>query len=172
MLAICLTLIDNDEDKQAFEILYNQYIKLMLHTAYQILGNQTAAEDAVSEAFFRIAKNFKIVHKEICPKTANLFVKIVRNISIDMYNKNKRQETLPLSEEISDEEINKFDTSEIRYCLDMLNTQDKDILYMYHIYGYSVRNISKLLGITENAVYKRIQRAMIRLKQLLEDKDK
>ena len=95
MLMVCMAMIDNSEDKTTFKKLYDEYLNLMLYTAYNILGNQQDAEDAVSEAFLRIAKNFSKLEKTICPKTANQFVIIVRNISIDIYRKNKRKKEIP-----------------------------------------------------------------------------
>ena len=171
MLAVCLALIDDDDDKKAFEILYNQYKNLMLNTAYKILGNKQDTEDSVQEAFFRIAKNFQIIHKEICPKTANQFVIIVRNISIDMYRKNKSQKTIVLNEDIAETDFDRFEVSEIKFALNKLNDQDKDLLYMYYIHGFSVKEISKLFNSKESAVYKRIQRARAGLKKILEEID-
>ena len=86
-----MPLLKSYEDEEAFERLYHQYLKLMLYTAYQILQNSEDAEDAVQTAFLRIATHFSSVEKNICPKTANQFVIIVRNIAIDMYRKKKRK---------------------------------------------------------------------------------
>jgi RNA polymerase sigma-70 factor (ECF subfamily) len=169
MLAVCMAMIDDDEDKEVFRILFDRYKKLMLNTAYDILKNKQDTEDAVQEAFFRIAKNFQIVHKEICPKTANQFVIIVRNISIDIYRKNKRQETLVLNEDVATSDFEQFEASKIKAALNSLKEQDRDILYMHYIHGFSVKEISKLLNIKQDAVYKRLGRARANLKKLIEE---
>lgn len=47
MLMFYMSLIDNDDDREKFEILYNKYRKRMVYTAYSVLGNNEDAEDAV-----------------------------------------------------------------------------------------------------------------------------
>ncbi len=168
MLMVCMAMIDNSEDKTIFKKLYDEYLNLMLYTAYNILGNQQDAEDAVSEAFLRIAKNFSKLEKTICPKTANQFVIIVRNISIDIYRKNKRKKEIPFQEDMNLKYDDKSESSDLESALSNLNQSEKDILYMYYIYGRTIKDISKLFDISEAAVYKRIQRAKSHLKEILE----
>lgn len=170
MLAIYLSMIDSQEDKTIFKRLYDKYVNLMFHTAYKILGNQQDAEDAVSEAFLRIAKNFSKIEKNICPKTANQFVIIVRNISIDIYRKNKRKKAISLYDnlEITSNNDN-IESNNIEMFLSGLNQSDKDILYMYYIYQMSIKDIKKLFEISEAAAYKRLQRAKSHLKKIVDE---
>lgn len=48
MLAIYLTLIDNEDDKKSFEDLYNQNRSKAYAIAFNILKNKTLAEEACS----------------------------------------------------------------------------------------------------------------------------
>lgn len=168
MFMVCMAMIDNNEDKTIFKKLYDKYLNLMLYTAYNILGNQQDAEDAVSEAFLRIAKNFSKVEKTICSKTANQFVIIVRNVSIDIYRKNKKKKEIPFQADMELKPTDNTESSDLESALSNLNQNEKDILYMYYIYGRSTKDISKLFDISEAAVYKRIQRAKSHLKKILE----
>lgn len=161
-----MPLLKRYEDEEAFERLYRRYVKLMLHTAYQILQNSEDAEDAVQTAFLRIAEHFSSVEKNICPKTANQFVMIVRNIAIDIYRKKKREHALPLLEETVSED---FRTDSLDEAMQALPQEMRDILYLHHIYGLSVKEIAKLLGLKQDAVYKRLQRAAARLKKMMEE---
>ena len=161
-----MPLLHSYEDEEAFARLYQQYVKLMLHTAYQILRNQQDAEDAVQMAFLRIAEHFSSVEKNICPKTANQFVIIVRNIAIDIYRKKKRESTAPLLEETVAED---FHTNSLDEAMQALPQEMRDILYLHHIYGLSVKEITKLLGLKQDTVYKRLQRAAKRLKEIMKE---
>lgn len=69
MIGLFLALIDTEEDKIKFVTLYEKYRKLMFYIANDILKDTDLAEDAVQEAFFRIAKNFKKVGEISCPQT-------------------------------------------------------------------------------------------------------
>ena len=61
-MLIYMSMIDSDEDKDLFEGLYLKYRKHMKYIALQILGDEYLAEDAVHNAFVKIAKNInKIV---------------------------------------------------------------------------------------------------------------
>lgn len=164
-----MSILRSYEDELAFECLYRQYVNLMLYTANGILHNCADAEDAVQSAFLRIAKHFDSVEKSICPKTANQFVIIVRNISIDIYRKKHREMTEPIIEELCGSNMQSEFSSDLDIAMSTLPPQQRDILYLYHIYGLTVSEISKLLGISKAATYKRIERSAEKLKQILEE---
>ena len=58
MLQLFLTLIEETTEKEKFEVLYYRYRDLMHYIAMAILHDEHLAEDAVQEAFFRVARNF------------------------------------------------------------------------------------------------------------------
>lgn len=47
MIAIYLSVIDAEQDKNKFEILYTTYRKLMFYIADQVLKDEYLAEDAI-----------------------------------------------------------------------------------------------------------------------------
>lgn len=173
MIAVCMALIDDDDDKKAFEVLYNKYRNLMMHVAREYFDNDHDAEDAVSAAFLNIAKSFHKIHKFPCPKTAAYYVKIVRNTSMDIIRKKSAQsDDMELLDNIPDSKFDDFAVNELMDCIARLKQEDRDILHLYYVYGYDVNEITKMYGIKENAVYKRLLRAKNRLmKELVEDKD-
>ena len=63
MLGVCMALIDDDDDISAFEILYKECKSKAYIIAYNILKNESLAEECVSEVFFplrRISKKLTI----------------------------------------------------------------------------------------------------------------
>ena len=62
MLAVCMTLIDNDKDQTSFEDFYYRNRQIAYAFAYKILNNSALAEEACANAFFSIAKCFKKIH--------------------------------------------------------------------------------------------------------------
>lgn len=168
---LCINMSFSDiEDENIFERLYYKYRNLMYTVAFDILHNTSDAEDAVSEAFLRIAKNFSLVDKRICPKTANQFVIIVRNISIDMYRKNKREsQQRDAVREVSYSDFEGFECGGIMSAINSLPQATRDTLYLNCIYGFSPEEISKLLGAKPDAIYKRLQRAKAKLWEILKE---
>ena len=82
MLIIYLQMIETPEEKSKFERLYLEYRGLMYHVAYEILHNEQDAEDAVHQAFVKIAENIKKIDDPVCPKTHGYVVTIVENLSL------------------------------------------------------------------------------------------
>ena len=58
---ILLMMVDTPEEKRKFVILYENYRYLMLKVAADILHDYQLAEDAVQEAFVRVAKHMENV---------------------------------------------------------------------------------------------------------------
>ena len=71
MLQLFLTLIEEETEKERFERLYYRYQDLMYCFAVEILRDEHLAEDAVQEAFFCVARNFRKVGKVESVQTRN-----------------------------------------------------------------------------------------------------
>ena len=51
MLVFYVSLIESDDNKTKFEIIYEEYKNLMYYVANQILGDTKDSEDVVHDAF-------------------------------------------------------------------------------------------------------------------------
>ena len=78
-MLIYLAMIESDEDKSKFEIIYDTYKKLMLYEANKILMDTHDTEDVVHESFLKIIKIIDKIEDPQCPRTRNLVVTIVEN---------------------------------------------------------------------------------------------
>lgn len=74
MLQLYLALIDEEWDLIRFEEAYYEYKGLLHYIAKKILQDEHRAEDAVQEAFLRIAKNFHKVGNIKTTSTKNFFI--------------------------------------------------------------------------------------------------
>ena len=73
---------------------YRLYEQKMYRVAYRILNDEGQAEDAVSEAFIRLMKKdvfFEDAESDDCKR---YIIKVIKNVSINIYNKNKREQEL------------------------------------------------------------------------------
>lgn len=70
MIALYLALVD-EEQKDKFEQVYYKYRNLLYYVAYEILQNERDAEDAVQEAFLRVAKNIAKISDTYSNETKN-----------------------------------------------------------------------------------------------------
>lgn len=173
MLNLCLTLIDSTEEQIRFTKLYEQYRHLMFYIAYEILKDEQLSEDAVQEAFLRIAKNFRKVGEIICPETRNFTVIITKNVALTMLHHKHNDIDMDSyiennSFEVAEDVFETVSTKVLTECILKLPEIYRDSLYLYHLYGYSFNEISNLLSIPVETTKKRAQRARIILKELLE----
>jgi len=165
---------DNENDKNKFDYLYNKYKKLLLYKAYQVLNDYSLAEDAVSEAFLRIYKNIRKIDDADSNQTISFLVTIVKNVSITMFNSEKRGSVVELEGYDREDDFNleEFIVSEdaaknILSIVDSLKEEIKAPFLMKYAKGLSHREISQILNISENNVTVRIHRAKKKLAELL-----
>lgn len=93
-----------------------------------------------------------------------------------MYNKNKR--TAEHLTEINNNQVAvdvdflaNIAYEQLMNVISTLPDSYKDVLYMHYIYQFSVKEISKMLDITVDNVWKRIERAKKLLKTRLEESE-
>lgn len=144
----------------------------MFYIANEILKDNHLAEDAVQEAFLRVAKNFHKVNEIACSKTRNFLAIIVRNAAITMIKAKRNDADMDEYCELNSSSVSDdvFDTISNKLLVDKilkLPETHRDCLYLYHLYGYTFNEISNLLSISVEAAKKRTQRARFILKDSL-----
>ena len=166
MLAIYLTLIDNEDDKKSFEDLYNQNRSKAYAIAFNILKNKALAEEACSEAFFSLAKSFQKIKNLESHKLDYYIVITVRNVSLNLLKKEK--EHIKAIPELTDETLCDRNYDNIVDCIKRLSYTDQEILYLRITLGMRYSEISLALHISNAASRQRFQHAKDSLAKLLE----
>lgn len=165
-MLIYLQVIETQEDRSKFEILHEHYKGLMYHIAYDILRSREDAEEAVNDAFWKIAKNILKISEPVCPKTRTYIVLVVESTSVDLWRKRQRKvDTIPL---IDDPKIQGTyeGPNRVAELILGLPPYDREILLLRFYQGYSLKEVAKILDITSVAARKREQRAKERLEEL------
>lgn len=151
------------------ESLYYKYNSLMYSTAFRILNDHQLAQDAVQMAFVKIIKNIKIINEIECNKTKALMVIICRNISIDLYNKRKHNNSIAIEEmneympdyafNIDEHMIKHESLTVLKRKIRLLHQPYADIISLKYFYDYSDSEIAKILDISEQNARVRLHRA-------------
>jgi len=177
MLQLYLALIDEEWDLIRFEEAYYEYKGLLHYIAKKILQDEHRAEDAVQEAFLRIAKNFHKVGNVKTTSTKNFFILITRRVCLNLLEREEKFSTA------TEEEISLFENSYtpgslpdsfageaelIRQILSLPESM-RSVLYLQAVYGFNAKETANLLGISVGAVWKRTSRARAILKKELEE---
>ena len=158
--------------REEFDIKFEHYFKLMYKVAYGYTLNSNDAEDIVQESFYRFYRAHKTFEDDEQEKY--YLIRIVINQSLDFIKNSKKLlllgneyiENLPdnLESENSFEEV-----SEGVY---LLKDDYKNVIVLYYYEKYSVKEISSILKISENAVNTRLSRARVKLKETIEERRK
>lgn len=173
-MLIYLYMIESEDDRSKFEIIYREYRDLMLYIANRILGDTKDSEDVVHQSFIKLIDVLGKVEEPRCHKTRALVVTVVERTAIDLYRRRRRENTVSLDEEY----INVPDTAQVDAVDDRadlaaamasLPTRYREVLLLRYDSGFSNREIAGLLSMSEENVRKTIQRAKDKLGRTLEE---
>ena len=170
-------------DVKSFEILIANYKKRAFNIAYRMLGNLEDANDVTQESFLKIYRSIdKFKGKS---SFSTWLYSIVSNTCIDFIRKNRKKTTISIDTnydedgyeiEIADEKNTTeslFEKKEIirsiHDAINRLNHDQKIVIILRDIQGFSYFEISKILNISEGTVKSRISRGRKNLKNLLEE---
>jgi len=177
MLALYMSFIDSEDDKDKFEFIYNEYRKRMVITAFSILNNKEDAEDAVHDTFIRIARNMKAIDDPRSEKTLAYVIKATKNNALNLLNKNKKKHSalrIDSYDYISDDEFFEKLSIEQRYdevvkAIKSLNETYRDVMYYHFVCDMKINDVADLLGEKKSAVQQRLIRGKKKLLEILDD---
>ena len=170
-MLVYLQMIETEEDRHKFEIIYRAYRDELFTLANRILNNEHDAEDAVHYGFLKLAENiFKIGTAE-CPKTKGYIVTIVENRAIDIYRFKQAHPTVPYNDESIGIQVEYDGSSDLAGCILKLPTRQQSVIILKYHHGYELKEIAKMLGITYANTLKIEYRAKEKLKELCKEAD-
>lgn len=168
----------NLSTREKLDILYKLYEQPMYRVAYAILNSRYQAEDAVSESFVRIAENIDKIKNPDSEKTKHYIIKIIQNVSINQYHRNKKESELFSKSEHFLETQNNHMESEIERAelaeiingvLMKIPEKYREIIVMRCIYEMAFKEIAEELHENAATVRKQYERAKKLLIKALKD---
>ncbi len=127
-------------------------------------GNREDADDAVQECFLRYVEKAPDFNDSEHEKA--WLIRVASNICKDILRKRKYQSFVSL------DEIRNFgtceDNAQILELLISLEEKYRIVIHLHYVEGYKAREIASMLGISEAAVKKRLQRGREALKEIYE----
>ena len=95
MLSMLLAMLETEEDRERFLKLHGTYEKKLYAVAVRVLGDRTAAEDAVQQTWLQLIRRWDRVSGLAWSETEGYLVTAVKNVAVDMLRKERREEALP-----------------------------------------------------------------------------
>lgn len=135
---------------------------MLMRIAYRYTRSTAESEDIMQDAFLTLMDKRTFSSEEHIKRW---LIRVVINKSKN-HLKSAARKTLPL-----DETAVSFSPQEREVIseLDKLGPTDRNIIYLHYYEGYSLKEIGKILRLTQNAVYIRVTRARKKLKNLMEE---
>ena len=168
-----LMMIDAPDDRSRFCILYETYRHLLLTVAMDVLRDSYLAEDAVQDAFLRIARNMDKIGEIHSRQTKRYLISTARNAAIDLYRKQDRLRRREVNVEDAEAmmPVSYLETDVDNAVLDILkNLPEKyrEVFLLKYSAGMENSQIAKICGIREATVRQRIARGKAIIEDTLE----
>lgn len=170
---LLLMMIDAPEDRSKFCILYETYRHLLHTVAMDVLHDCHLAEDAVQEAFLRIAKNMEKIGETDSRQTRRYLISTARNAAIDIYRKRNRQMQREVNAWDAETEmpVTYLETDVDNAVLDILKNlpaKYRDVFLLKYSADLENSQIAEICGIREGTVRQRIARGKALIQDALE----
>ena len=138
------------------------YSEMIYRIAYTVLESKSDAEDILQEVLIKYVTTNKKFKDEEYKKS--WLIRVTLNMSYNLKKSAWKRHTVPLDDEVKFEYKHQ---SEIFDVIEKLDKKYKDVVLLYYYEDIPIRNISKILKISEDNVRKRLSRARKKLEIIL-----
>lgn len=135
---------------------------MLIRIAMNILHHPEDADDAVAEALCKAWERRAQLRSP--DKMRSWVAKITVNTALSMIQKKKREELVDNVDDYSSVDGSSYLHDSIWYELESLTEQERTLVYLYYIYGFSQKEISKTLQIPIGTVKSRLYAVRQKLK--------
>ncbi|EKE25203.1 MAG: hypothetical protein ACD_5C00253G0006 [uncultured bacterium] len=166
-------------DQKSLDFLIDKYLNHLYNFVFQLVRDQAASEDIVQETFFKAWKNINKFDKN--KKFSTWLFAIAKNNSIDWlkkkreipFNSFENEEGESYLENVEDENVlyserllSKIDSANTaKELLENVSPELRAILLLHHKNGFSLAEIAKIMGKSNNTLKSKYLRAIRDLRQ-------
>lgn len=170
IVIVFLSMLETDTDRQLFTELYNQYGNAMLRVSRRFfLDDPTMVEDAVQNAWLRIAENFSRIQEIPCKKRGGYLVVIAKNESISLLRKRHQEVQFDDTKTVGESGFENGSAEDVIETIRAMPETYRAVLEMRFVEEMSTKEIAALLGLKESAVDVRIHRGRALLMKKLRE---
>lgn len=160
-MLIFLEMLESEEERLSFQEVFRKNHMKMFYTALNMVNDRHMAEDAVHEAFLRLAEKYSEYKTYSEERMTSLCMVMTKQRMIDMLRKDKNVELKDINdyeeEFISDETVIESiilneEKSSLRQRIDKLTETSRNILELKYFSGLNNGEIAEILGIPTKQV--------------------
>lgn len=178
-MLIFLEMLSSDEERISFQTVYEDNYLKMYYVALNMLKDKQRAEDAVHNAFLKLAESYSDYMLYSKEKMKSLCVLMTKQKVIDMIRKEKFMDLKDLNEceeefiseegKVIDSIIFEEEKSMLNQVLSNLSETSRVILELKYYHEFNNEKIAEILGITKKHVEVRLYRAKEALKKAIKE---
>ena len=169
MLAICLAMLETEEDQRRFTRLFEAHEKKLYAVALRVLRDRTQAEDAAQQAWLRLVQNWDRVSALPWAETEGYVVTVAKNCALDILRSERRTVAFP---EDWDPPAQDACQEEYNYLVSLIRSLPENyrrILELKLVEEQTNKEIARRLNLNESTVAVRVMRGRTMLKERLEE---
>lgn len=173
------SIFGSEIEAKTFERLYEEHRDQYYKSALKILHNETDAEDAVQEGFIKLADNYDKYRTQPYENLVKLTHTIVKNAAMDIAREYERKaefkEEIGFGEndidaelpDVLDHLIKTMEEQRVSAAVDKLPEEEKELVHMQYHMEMKPVNIGRKLGLSSNAIRKKMMRIRQKLAEIL-----
>ena len=156
-------------DTDSFTRLCQYYYPAMVAIAHSITGDRHLAEDAAQQTFAKAAVKLPQLKRK--SKFVGWITTICRNTAKDMFRKQRMISNADELSMVAAEKENVDQIMVVREAIAKLSDTAREVIYLRFYDGLTYQQISRVLGISEQAINGRLRRAKEELARYLRNED-
>lgn len=168
MLAICLAMLETEQDQRRFTQLFEAHEKKIYAVALRILGDPTQAEDAAQQTWLKLVQNWERISALPWKETEGYVVTTAKNAALDILRAERKTTAFP---EDWDPPAPEDSQPEYNYLVSLIRALPENyrwILELKCVEEQTNQEIARRLHINESTVAVRILRGKSMLRERLE----
>lgn len=176
MLMFYLQLLETEEDRQLFALLYEAHKKQMQYVANLVLRNDSLSEDAVHNAFVGIANNMDALRNRSKEDVKNYLLKAAQNAAINLSKREKKQEDYfinlddePVEDSMLEALCEKLNRERIVASIMQISEPYNTVLYCHFVLEMEQKKIASVLQRKPDTVRQQLSRGRKMLQFLLKE---
>lgn len=179
-MLIFLEMLESDEDRLSFQRIYERNYMKMYYAALNMSGDKHMAEDAVHEAFLKLAEKYSDYASYSDERMTGMCVVMAKQKLIDMYRKDEKLELVDIydyeeefvaEEIVIDSIILNEEIETLKGAIEKLTGTSKNVLELKYYQELSNSEIAETLGISKKYVEVRLNRAKGALRKVVEKEE-
>ena len=150
---------------------YIQIVHEYLDTVYRVAlsssKNPHDAEDIVQSTFLKLLEGNREFRDE--EHIRRWLIRVTINEAKSLWRSFWRKKVISLEETLEEPKFFEPEKSELFWAVQKLPPRYREVTYLYYYEEYSIKEIDKLLRISETAIQTRLMRAREKLRQQLKE---